>query len=470
MGRAVDLLDVFADHARGAEADREDFHGLAHAGDPGARQTGLVSLVEGRNHVVLQHVIEGQGVFAILRCRILVQARRGAADSPAVVSIVALGPPAVEDREVQAAVDGNLLAARAAGLQRAARIVEPDVAAGDEHPPDLHVVILQKDHLALDPRSLGGLVEVLNEPLAAVVRRVGFPGKDHLEGPVGLREEPEGAFEVVEEQRGAFVGGKAPRKPDGQRVGVERQGVVEALLRHAFLDKIDQAAAQQTSIRPQVLVRDIVDGVPEIRIIDKGASVAHVPLQERPRRRGGPGRQVDAVGDMVDGDGVEGVVWIEMVPLAPRYLAVERRDGVGLARELQPQHRHRERFPRVVGMDPSVGQQCLLRQPDFLAEALHLLDEEGRDEAVVAGRHRRVRGEDTLCADPRLGVRVRHARRQALAQQFEYHEGAMALVEVIDAGFDTEGAQQAQAADAEDDLLPEAHSAVALVEPMGEGA
>ena len=34
-------------------------------------------------------------------------------------------------------------------------------------------------------------------------------------------------------------------------------------------------------------------------------------------------------------------------PLTPCYLAVKRRDGVGLARQLEPQHRHRERFSRA---------------------------------------------------------------------------------------------------------------------------
>ena len=46
----------------------------------------------------------------------------------------------------------------------------------------------------------------------------------------------------------------------------------------------------------------------------------------------------------------------------------------------------------------------------------------------------------------------------------------MALIEMIDIGGDTQGVQQAQAADTEDDLLPEAPLAVALVESMGQGA
>ena len=101
------------------------------------------------------------------------------------VAVVGLGPPAVEDREVQAAVEHDLLAAGAAGLERAARVVEPDVDALHQVPADVDVVVL--DEHASCRRTAGRCVscgDLLDQLLAGLVVRVGLAGEDELDRPL----------------------------------------------------------------------------------------------------------------------------------------------------------------------------------------------------------------------------------------------------------------------------------------------
>ena len=85
-------------------------------------------------------------------------------------------------------------------------------------------------------------------------------------------------------------------------------------------------------------------------------------------------------------------------------------------------------------------------------------------EALVARRNRRVDREDRVAADavPRLVERgaLRHELAGALGEQ----ERRVALVQVPDRRFEPERADRAHAADAEDQLLVEAHLAAADVQ------
>src|SRR5437762_14322669 len=78
---------------------------------------------------------------------------------------MAFDPPAVQDAEVDPAVDGRLLAAGAARLLRPARRVEPHVAALHHHPRDLHVVVLEEDDLSTE-LALGEEEEAADDVLA----------------------------------------------------------------------------------------------------------------------------------------------------------------------------------------------------------------------------------------------------------------------------------------------------------------
>ena len=92
-------------------------------------------------------------------------------------------------------------------------------------------------------------------------------------------------------------------------------------------------------------------------------------------------------------------------------------------------------------------------------------------ESVVARRHRRMGGEDGAPAYlPGRGLEVDALPLDAPAHRFEHRERAVPLVEVEDAGHDAQRMQRLQPADAEQQLLPNAHADVAPVEPRRQGA
>ena len=112
---------------------------------------------------------------------------RAVADGEAVLAVVGLGPPAVEDRQVQAAVEHGLLAARAGGFQRPARIVEPHVDALHQVPADVDVVVFDEHDAAGEPRVVPQVGDLLDELLARLVGRMGLAGEDELHGPLADR-------------------------------------------------------------------------------------------------------------------------------------------------------------------------------------------------------------------------------------------------------------------------------------------
>src|SRR5438132_14368326 len=117
------------------------FRSLA-ALNPRLRATALVAGVVERHHLLLERGEDQLGLERIAPLGILNVGRRYA---PAVVLHPALRPPAVEDAQVEAPVDGRLDAGGAARLERRHRVVEPHVDARDEAAGELQVVVLEKD-------------------------------------------------------------------------------------------------------------------------------------------------------------------------------------------------------------------------------------------------------------------------------------------------------------------------------------
>ena len=78
---------------------------------------------------------------------------------------------------------GGFHAARAGSLERPARVIQPNVAAGHHLPRDVHVVILEEHQM---PAQLGVVTHVddfLDQPLAFIVARMRLAGKDKLHRP-----------------------------------------------------------------------------------------------------------------------------------------------------------------------------------------------------------------------------------------------------------------------------------------------
>ena len=71
------------------------------------------------------------------------------------------------------------------------------------------------------------LRERADQLLARLVGGVRLAGEQEQDRPLAVGEQAAQAVEVVEEQRGALVGGEAPPEADGEHVRVRRVGVAQ---------------------------------------------------------------------------------------------------------------------------------------------------------------------------------------------------------------------------------------------------
>ena len=132
-----------------------------------------------------------------------------------------------------------------------------------------------------------------------------------------------------------------------------------------------------------------------------------------------------------------------------RDVAVQAAHGVGPARELQPEHGHAERFVLVLRLDAAQAHQLLERDAQLVAQRAEVLLDQAAVEAVVAGGHGRVRGEDGVLGDVAQGVvEAQAVVLHPLANRFERGERAVAFVQVVDARRDAQRRQRPHAADA----------------------
>ena len=177
---------------------------------------------------------------------------------------------------------------------------------------------------------------------------------------------------------------------------------------------------------------------------------------------------MDAVGDGGDGDLFDGRLRPEELPHIAADVAVEFAHAVGVGAEADGQDSH-----RVLAAPGQLLGGKLDKGAAVDAELAPILPEELLDqlegEGVVAGGHGRVGRKDGVGTGGFDGLGEGEALAlHQLAHALEAEEGAVALVHVPDGGAVAEGTHGAHAADAEDDLLADAHLAVAAVEAGAE--
>ena len=240
--RHVVLLRVLADDPVGRESRREPRHTRAHLRDPASGQTLLVPRVEAGDHVALQQRIERLGLSDVpggIVAMVLAVPER-----PPHLGRIGFGPPAVELREVQAAVDEHFHSAGSARLPRASRRVDPQVAALHEPLRQEQIVVGEEDHA---PAHLGTTHELdpgLDHLLTGLIGGMRLPRHDELNRTVAIGQDPDQSVPVVEQHARTFVGGESPREAERERVRVQapahRRGLVRLhgqggdLRRHAL--------------------------------------------------------------------------------------------------------------------------------------------------------------------------------------------------------------------------------------------
>ena len=280
----------------------------------------------------------------------------GRRDRPAVVAVVPLVPPAVEDREVQAAVERGLHARRAARLVGTQRVVQPDVAAGVERLGHRDVVVGQEHDAVPDLGVVGEAHHLLDQLLAALVGRVRLAGDDQLHRALGVQQEPLEPLGVAQHQRQPLVRRDAAREADGEHVRVER-GVDPLELGRQPRRAASRTCASASGRRrraagaapawcprsslPGTLstTSNTSAGAVRVRVGAGARAVGAGQVEDLARH---PGRGVHAVGDRGD----RPLVGVELRPQAAEHAAadhaVQLGDAVGALREPEAHHGHVE--------------------------------------------------------------------------------------------------------------------------------
>src|SRR5665213_3266717 len=256
----VILLRIFLDHAVGGESRHERDHRAADALEPGARNALRVTFKKQRDDFFGEGLVKVRAVETILFFHTF--GLGIFTDGKAIGLVITFAPPAVEDAQVHAAVAAGFHAARAGSFERTARVIQPDVAAAHHLARNVNIVIFEKHEVAREFAVFAEMNDLLDETFAFVIARVRFAGENKLKGALFVAREFDDVFELLENERRAFVSGEAAREADGQRVEV--QETVEAdiiagggalvLLEQAASRKFDEFAAQFVAQGPQFLV------------------------------------------------------------------------------------------------------------------------------------------------------------------------------------------------------------------------
>ena len=91
----------------------------------------------------------------------------------------------------------------------------------DEEPADTHVVVLEDEDTAAQPRRAGVLEDLLDDPLAGPVGGVCLPGEDDLDGAVSVPQQPGETVHVGEQQTCPLVRREPSGEADRQHARVE---------------------------------------------------------------------------------------------------------------------------------------------------------------------------------------------------------------------------------------------------------
>src|SRR5215469_13149256 len=111
-------ISMYSPSPCGVETPPQGADGPFHSLDPTSRQSILITLIVKRNDLVAQYAIEIFSVASVVHVQ--VGMRSAGSDSEAVEAVIGLGPPTIENGEVETAVEHYLLSTDARCLKRAA--------------------------------------------------------------------------------------------------------------------------------------------------------------------------------------------------------------------------------------------------------------------------------------------------------------------------------------------------------------
>src|ERR1700689_287753 len=186
-----------------------------------------------------------------------------------------------------------------------------------------------------------------------------FASEYELHRPFGIVPHGSQALDVGENQVGSLVGGKAAGKSDGQSVWTQylTQSLQDlswfeatlGLFHGSAAHKLEQLRFQAKVRLPKFAVIHILNAFPGARVAAALVPVrSQMPIIEAKHLRSQPGRNMNSVSDVSNGNLVFRLPRTEPGPHRSGYLAVQGGNCIDTARKSQTQHRHTESLLLVV--------------------------------------------------------------------------------------------------------------------------
>ena len=129
-GRRIEIGDVIPDHSLGIVIRNARFHGGLGYFYPAFGISLRVAVVVERGNLAFQQVQQLIGLFMVAVIGIKMRLMRR--NSPAILAVITLGPPAIQHTEIDHTVHTGLLSGCTAGLERIFRCIQPDIHTGHQ--------------------------------------------------------------------------------------------------------------------------------------------------------------------------------------------------------------------------------------------------------------------------------------------------------------------------------------------------
>ena len=182
-----------------------------------------------------------------------------------------------------------------------------------------------------------------------------------------------------------------------------------------------------------------------------------------------PGEQVYAIGDRSDRNFPDRQLGPQLLPHFLRNLAMQAADRVAKGGSLNGGDRHREWLVMILEPEPAQRQELLERYAGFGAILAEVFVQQTRLEQIDSGRDGRMGGEDAVgAAGLQRFLKGQLVLSDEAPHALDRQEGRVTFVHVPDGGLQTEPVERAQAANPQDNFLPDPGQNVAAVELVGD--
>ena len=217
--RHVEARRIIFHHAPHAEPGCTSTNGFLHDGNPAVRNAVRPTIIVGGNNFLFEQAVQRKTIRLCLHVRVVIFSLFP--DSPAILAVVALGPPAIEDAAIWLSIQRSLLTTGSTGLVRADRVVKPEIRAGDQVASHTDIIIFQEDDFAAKCITARDTIHLLDQSLPRLVSRMCLAGKNDLYRPLWIVQNSTYTFNVAENERCPFVGCVAPGKANNESISIQ---------------------------------------------------------------------------------------------------------------------------------------------------------------------------------------------------------------------------------------------------------